>query len=74
MITYLKLEYDVFGVLKEVNMKVLLGHLDWRLGTKVPRSDSADKTFLVLGIVSSVSKCQYIAKLPLEAKAKSLWN
>ena len=55
-------------------MKVLLGHLDWRLGTKVPRSDSADKTFLVLGIVSSVSKCQYIAKLPLEAKAKSLWN
>ena len=56
MITYLKLEYDIFGILKEVNMKVLLGHLDWRLGTKVPRSDSADKTFLVLGIASSVSK------------------
>ena len=56
MITYLKLEYDIFGVLKEVNMKDLLGHLDWGLGTKVPHSDPADKTFLGLRIVSSISK------------------
>ena len=26
-------------------MKVLLGHLDWGLGTKGPHSDTADKTF-----------------------------
>ena len=30
------------------NMKALLGHLDWGLGTKGPRSDPADKTFLGL--------------------------
>ena len=29
------------------NMKVLLGHLDWGLGTKSPRSDLADKFFWV---------------------------
>ena len=29
------------------NMKVLLGHLDWGLGTKGPHSDQADKIFLV---------------------------
>ena len=38
------------------NMKVLLGHLNWRLGTKVPYSESTDKTFLVLCIVNNVSK------------------
>ena len=30
------------------NMKVLLGHLGRGLGTKGPRSDPADKTFLGL--------------------------
>ena len=34
-------------------MKVLLGHLDWGLGTKSPQSDPADKTFLGLCIVSN---------------------
>ena len=38
------------------NMKVLLGHLDWGLGTKGPHSDPADKTFLALCIVINVSK------------------
>ena len=38
------------------NMKVLLGHLDWRLGTKELHSDPAEKTFLGLCIVSSISK------------------
>ena len=38
------------------NMKVLLGHLDWGLGTKGPHSDPADKTFLGLCIVSNVFK------------------
>ena len=33
-----------------VNMKVLLGHLHWGLGTKRPHSDPADKTFLCLCI------------------------
>ena len=37
-------------------MKVLSGHLAWELGTKGPHSDSADKTFLGLDIVSNVSK------------------
>ena len=37
------------------NMKVLLGHLDWGLGTKGPHSNPADKTFLGLCIVSNVS-------------------
>ena len=37
-------------------MSVLLGHLDWVLGTKGPHSDPADKTYLGLHIVSSVSK------------------
>ena len=37
-------------------MKVLLGHLNWGLGTKGPHSDPADKTFLGLHIVSNVSK------------------
>ena len=37
-------------------MKVLLGYLDWVLGTKGPHSDPADKTFLGLRIVSNVSK------------------
>ena len=37
-------------------MKVLLGHLDWGLGTKGPPGDPADKTFLGLHIVSNVSK------------------
>ena len=37
-------------------MKVLLGHLDWGLGTKSPHSDPADKTFLGLCIVGNVSK------------------
>ena len=44
MITYLKLKHDTFGG----NMKVLLGNSNWRLGTKDPRSDPADKTFLGL--------------------------
>ena len=37
-------------------MKVVLGHLDWGLGTKDPDSDPADKTFLGLHIVGNVSK------------------
>ena len=37
-------------------MKVLLGHLDWGLGTKGPHSDPSDKTFLGLCIVSNVPK------------------
>ena len=37
-------------------MRVLLGHLDWILGTKDPPSDQADKAFLGLCIVSYVSK------------------
>ena len=37
-------------------MKVLLGHLDWRLVTKGPHSDPAHKTFRDLCIVSNVSK------------------
>ena len=37
-------------------MKVILGHLDWGLGTKCPHSDPADKTFLDLHIVSDFSK------------------
>ena len=37
-------------------MKVLLGHLDWGLGTKGPHNDPADKTLLCLHIVSNVSK------------------
>ena len=32
------------------NMKVLLGHLHWGLGTKDRHSDPADKTFLGLCI------------------------
>ena len=50
LITYTKLKHGFWG-----NMKVLLGHLDWTLGTKGPHSDSADKTFLGLHIVSNVS-------------------
>ena len=52
MITYLKLKHDTFGV----TWKVLLGYLDWGLGTKGPHSDPADKTFLGPCIVSNVSK------------------
>ena len=37
-------------------MKVLLGHLDWGLGTKDPHSDPAEKNFLGLCIISNVSK------------------
>ena len=52
MITYLKLKHDTFGG----NMKVLLGHLDWGLGTKVLHSDTADKTYWGLCINNNVSK------------------
>ena len=45
MITYLKLEHDV-----------LLGHLDWGLGTKGPRNGRTDKTFLGLRIASNIPK------------------
>ena len=38
------------------NMKVLLGYLDWGLGTKDLHSDPTDKTFLGMYIVSNVSK------------------
>ena len=38
------------------NMKVLLEHSNWGLGTNGPHSDPADKIFLGLCIVSSVSK------------------
>ena len=38
------------------NMKVLSGHLNWRLGTKSPHSDPAYKTFLGLCIIGNVSK------------------
>ena len=41
MITYLKLKH-------RGNMKVLLGHLDWGLGTKDAHSDLAEKKFGVL--------------------------
>ena len=37
------------------NMKIILGHLDWGLGTKGPHSDSADKTFLSLHTVMFLS-------------------
>ena len=37
-------------------MKVLLAYLNWVLGTKGPDSETADKTFLSLRIVSNVSK------------------
>ena len=43
---YLKLKHDTFGS----NMKVLLGHLDWALGTKGLHSDLTNKTFLGLDI------------------------
>ena len=38
------------------NMKILLRHLDWGLGTKGPHSDPAEKTFLGLCIFSNVAK------------------
>ena len=38
------------------NMKVLLGQLDWGLGTKGPHCDAAGKTFLGLCFISNVSK------------------
>ena len=38
------------------NMKVLLGHLDWGLGTKGLHSDTAEKSFLGMCIISNVSK------------------
>ena len=38
------------------NMKALLGHLDWGLGTKGPPNDPVDKTFLGLCFVSNVFK------------------
>ena len=37
-------------------MKVLLGHLDWVLGTKDLHSDPAEERFLGLGIVNIFSK------------------
>ena len=37
-------------------MKVLLGHLDWGLGTEDPNSNPADKTFFNLHTVRNVSK------------------
>ena len=40
------------------NMKVLLGHLDWELGTKDPLSDPAHKTILGLCIGSNVQSGQ----------------
>ena len=39
-----------------VNMKILLGHLDWGLGSNGPHIDPTDNTFLGLCIVSNVSK------------------
>ena len=59
MIKYLNLKHDIFGG----NIKVLLGHLDWGLGTKGPHSDPADKTFLGLCIVSNVSKWSNLLKM-----------
>ena len=41
-------------------MKVLLGHLDWELGTKDLQCDPADKAFLGLHIVSNVSKWSHV--------------
>ena len=38
------------------NMKILLGHLVWGLGTRGPHCDPAEKTFLGLCIVSNVFK------------------
>ena len=37
-------------------MKVLLDHLDWGMGSKGRHSEPDDKIFLVLCIVSNVSK------------------
>ena len=37
-------------------IKVLLGYLNWGVGTKDPYSDPADETFLDLHIFSNVSK------------------
>ena len=37
-------------------MKVLLGYLDWGLGTKDQHSDPADKNLLGLCIVSNACK------------------
>ena len=37
-------------------MKVVLGHLNWGLGTKGPQGDPVDKTFFGLCIASNVSK------------------
>ena len=59
MTKYLNLKHDIFGG----NIKVLLGHLDWGLGTKGPHSDPADKTFLGLCIVSNVSKWSNLLKM-----------
>ena len=56
MIAYLKLKHDTFNMYLYFNMKVLLGHLDWGLGTKDPHSNPADKAFLGLCIVRNVSK------------------
>ena len=36
-------------------IKVLLGYLNWGVGTKDPYSDPADETFLDLHIFSNVS-------------------
>ena len=52
MIIYLNLKYDTFGG----NRKVLLEHVDRGLDSKGPHSDPADKPFLGLYIISSVSK------------------
>ena len=52
-------------------MKVLLGHLDWELGTIDPHSDPADKDFLGLHIVSNVSKWSNLL-LKIEKKLLSL--
>ena len=43
-------------------MIVLLGHLDWGLGTKDPSIDPADKTFLGLCIVRNVSEWSKLVK------------
>ena len=63
LIAYLKLKHDTWGNMKGntwgntwVNVKVLLGRLNWGLDTKGLHSDPADKSFLGLHIVSNISK------------------
>ena len=58
MITYLRLKHDTFGV----TWWPFWGNYILGLGTKGPHSDPANKIFLGLCIVSSVSKWSNLVK------------